>query len=977
MTLSNLLSTTDNLVGAKQFVEARPYLEELVARFVGSEQKENLESVYFYLAISYLVEYSNNQSQDALKSAIEWLQRMQKEFPQGKFAIKGYLYEADAYRGLQDFLSAATIYENLLKPPLEPMMNYEQRLEVLEKLTQALYLKREWERGLPYFELFFKETRNSDNQAMAAAALMEGNIKLGHFDKALEFLRFLVGESPARYNLQLNVAMIDAGDRLAKDGRYTEAMLMYRMVLTVEEITNWQKDRLADLETQLNRLRLTTQDRNNERGIELETDIFNIKQQIKALADLKSYTTDLKIRVARNYLLTNRDFESFFAYMNLINEFPESGNDPKMLESFIYAAFTGATKIGKPDAVVELGERYLNDASFVEYRSDVVIKLLEYYKDKGDILQFKDLAKKFVNENPESEYASSVIYLLGDAYIKRGEFDEMIAQFKEWDKEYPTSRELTPGLYYWIGLGLTIKGDYSPAWEYYNKLLLDYEGSTYAADALYRRGICSMGIEDYPGARRDFDQYVREYPNTSLRGEVEFFLGEVDSATGNIQSALKHYSQVEEYSDNIAFIQNAYFRMGALLEANGQYQEMARIFQQFLEKYSDRGEVTQAIYQLGRAYELNEEPHRMLEQYTSALVEYGDDPYTYGLDEILGDYPGRYYRNQDRINQNVELLRKLNTDKAFRELIAKDRMALFNYLGQRPLIEENIKRALYEQAFRDNLVKNQDEIQPWLAKYEALQEQFPAESPEETFSRLYKQAREDGLETLALRLQHSLAMLGQKVDANRIFTKDDFYAASPVTLVWVGQQVQQYDPNAARDAFQMVIEDHPQSENVFDALLAIGDLEMDAGNFDAAQAFYDQAISQYPQHERAVQAVMKQADALRKQRNFSAARDKYREIAGNRDWRGPAHAEALYKIGDSFTEEGSSDHALAAYQRVYIGYSAFIDWAAKAYLEAGKILESQGKKEEAKKAYDEFLAIEAFKTTEQFPEINQRRSALK
>ncbi|WP_309385167.1 tetratricopeptide repeat protein [Cerasicoccus frondis] len=971
MTLSNLLEAADTMVGRKEFIEARPYLEELVNRFQNSDQKDNLESVYFYLAISYLVQYSQDNSKDALENSIEWLQRMQKEFPVGNNAIKGYLYEADAYRGLQDFLKASDIYEKMLRPPLEQLMNYEQRMEVLEKLCECLYIKREWKRGLPYFEMFLKETRDPNDQAMAAAALLEGNIKEGHFDKALEFLRFLVGESPARYNLQLNVALIDAGDRLAKEKRYTEAMLMYRMVLTVEEIKQWQNNRLKDLQTQLDRLRVTVKDTSNDRAIELETEIFNSKAQVEALEKLKSYTAELKVRIARNYLLTNRDWESYYAYRNIIADYPENPN----MEQYIYAAFTGATKINKPDAVVDLGEDYLSNVKYVEYRDDVIIKLLEYYKQNEDYLDFFDLSKSFVVKSPDKDYAKSVIFLMGDTYTRLGQYDEMVRQFKEWDKKYPAS-VITPGLYYWIGLALILDSQYGDAWEYYNKILLDYPTSTYAEDSLYRRGICSMGIEEFAAARKDFNQYIREYPNTSQRGEVEFFLGEVDSATGNVKSALTHYGNVEKYTDNIQFIQNAYFRMAQLLEANGEYQQMAEVLRQFIENYADRGELTAAIFQLGRAYELNQQPHLMLKEYIEAIAEFGDDPYTYGLDDILRAYPVNYYKNKELIAQNLNLLRKLNTDAAYRKHIAEDRQAIFVFLGENPLILEPIKRSLYDKEFRDRLVQTQEDIQPWLAQFENLEQEFPTETPEESFSRLYKQAREDGEETLALRLQFSLDNMGVKVDPGRVFTEDDFYYASPVALIWVGRQIQKYDPLLASDAFRMVIEDHASSDQVFNALIALGELEMDAGNYQEAKGYFEKAEADFPRHSELRMSVMRQGDIARKLGDHATAREKYRQISTNREWRGPAHAEALYKTGQSYAEENDLKHALASYQRVYIGYPVYKDWASKAYLESGRMLVALGDKDKARSTYDEFLANEEYKTTDAYPIIQQERKSL-
>jgi len=953
-------------------VQARPYLLELVSRLEQEdpEKRAALESLYLYLGIGYLVEYSEDGGNEALTEAINWLKRLNDEFPESSFALNANLYMADAHRGLQQFEEAATIYEKLLKPPFESQLSSDQRLESLKKLTQALYIARNWERGLPWFEQFLNEARSQEDRAAAAAALLEGNIKLGNYDEALRYLRFLVGESPARYQLQLNVALIDAGDKLAEKKRFAEAMLMYRMVLTVEEIKEWQYQHLLNLQNQLDRLRLTTTDASNERAIELETQIFNTEAQIEALEDV-DYTAALRVRIARNYLQTKREWEAYFAYGDVLQDYPDHPNQ----EDFVYASFTTATQIEDTDAVIKYGELYLDNPDYRRYTNDVVVKLLEYYRKQRNYEEFFYLAKNFVTENPDTEYAASVVFLMGSTYTQLDRFAEMVRQFQEWEKAYPNTK-MDPGLFYWTGLGMILEGQYSEAWEYFNRILQDYPDNVYAEDSLYRRGICYMGIEDYEGAKRDFSQFVRKYPETNLRGEVEFFLGEIESALGNMNPAIKHYSNVEKYTDNIAFIQNAYFQMGVLLEANAQYERMASMYETFIEKFADSAELTGIIYELGRAYELNLEPHRTLNLYREAIAEYGDDPFTYGLDQILQAYPEIFYRTRDLVDQNLNFLTKLTNERAFRELLAARRQALFDYLADKPLIRENIKRDLYDAEFRRELVEDTSPLQERLAMFQDLKAKFPTETPEETFARLYHKAREEGEETLGLRLQYGLAQLGEDVDPDRVFSEDDFFAASPVVLVWMGKRILAYDRQTAREAFQLVLDDHADSAEVFDALLALGDLAAAEGDYGAAIGYYDEIEAEFPRDDRLVEALMAKADALNARGDRADARDTYKMIVDTRKWRGAAHAEALYKIGLSYLNQGELIQAQAYFERVYIGYPLFSEWAARAYLESGRTLQQLGRRDDARQTYDEFLADESYRETEVYSQIKQARSAL-
>lgn len=869
------------------------------------------------------------------------------------------------------FSRAADVYEKMLAPPIEGRMNSSERAEVLKKLAEALYVTRSWQRGLKWFRMYLDESQSPDDRALAAAALLEANINLQNYDDALAYLRFLIGESPARYKLQLNVALIDAGDKLANEKRYAEAMLMYRMVLTVDEIIEWQNAHLNSLEKQLERLRLITSDRNNERAIQLETEIFNTKAQLEALDTLEPYTAALKVRIARNYLLTYRDWESFYAYMIIIEEYPDHEN----YEDFLYAAFSGAAKVGKGESVIELGERYLENEDFLNYRDDVIVKLLEYYRDRQDFDEFFYLAKSFVTESPESDFASSVIFLMGSTYAQLNRFQEMIDQFQTWEKAYPNTK-MDPGLFYWIGLGMILESDYEGAWEYFNRVVNDFPNNVYAQDSLYRRGICYMGFEEYDAAKRDFDEYVRKYPDTPLRGEVEYFLGEIESALGNVQSALKHYNNVEKYTDNIAFIQNAYFQMGVLLEANKQYSEMADVFLRFIDRFADQGELTGAIFQLGRAYELDLKPHLALEQYVEAIEEFGDDPYTYGLDDILKAHPEKYYLNQQLLAENIDLLNKLYNDRDFREKINQDRQWLFNYIADKPLIRENIKRALYQAEYRANLVDNPEILDEWIQEFNELQAVFPEETPEELFTAMYEEARENAEETLALRLQFAIDQLGNDVDPDRIFTEDDFFYASPVVLIWIGKRLERYDRNASRSAYELVITDHPESDQVFNALVALGDLDFEDGEVDEALIKYQLAEAEYPTHVNMVDTLMKQGNAYNSLREYDFAREKFREVVGNRDWRGEIHAEALFKIGDSFMQQGQLKQAQAFYERVYIGYPIYIDWASNSYLESGKILIQLGLKDQAREVFDEFLANDSYEDTDAYPEIKQLRGTL-
>lgn len=972
MTLSNLQEQAVDLIDSQNFLAARPYLLELVNRFEGESEeiKKRLEGIYFYLGVGYLVEYSESPSNDKLETAIQWFQRLVNEFPDGFFAVNGSLAMADAHRGLQQWKKAAGVYVKLLSPPLSFKLKNEQRLEALKKISQAYYIAQDWNAGERWFKALLNESRDIEDQSFGAAALMEAFINQGRFKKAIDLFPFLVGDTPARYKLQFNIALLEAGDKLAEQKQYVQAMLMYRMVLTLEEIIEWQEGYLKNLQSQFRILSNVT-GTDSDRAIELETEIFNTEAQIKAMKEITPYTPELRIRIARNYLLTGRDWESFWAYQDLIKDYP----DHPSIQDFFYAAFSGATNIGLTDEVIRLGEAYTENPKWEDYKNDMLVRMAQFYIEKGRIQDFFDLAKEFMENSAEDNYSSQIIFLMGATYVGQQDFMGMIDTFKDYIKRFPDSPAID-GFHYWVGMGYVYEQNYEAALAYFEKILNEYRWSGYSEDSLYRKGICLFGIQEIDKARDAFEEFIKRYPNTQLRGEAEYFLGDLEGAIPNVEKALAHYSRVEKYTQNIGFVQNAYFRGAELLEANERYEEMAEKLQTFINKYREEGDLTNAIYQLGRAYEMLGRPGDTLREYWRAIERFGDNPRTYGLDLIIEEYPKKYYDNLGVIEANLELLEKLQNDKAFRELIAQERQALFEYLGQHPNISEDVKRPLYDRANRVALVEDTSPLNAPIDKYRKMREQLPAETPEETFRKGYETAKKNEERSLVLRLQMALEEMGIDINPGQVFTEEDFFYGSPATLIWMGDKNSEFDPNLAREAYRQVLTEHAESEFVLQALLALGRVEAQLGNYEEAITYFQESQERFPGRPELLQAVIAMGDTYRQMRDFDKAREQYNQVLTNRDWRGAPHAEAMFKTGMSYLEEGEQEKAQTFFERTYIGFSAFSDWSGAAYLQSGKLLESMNRPQEAINTYEEFLNEPGFAETKHYEAIRNARSAL-
>ena len=107
-------------------------------------------------------------------------------------------------------------------------------------------------------------------------------------------------------------------------------------------------------------------------------------------------------------MLTNRDYESFWSYMQLLD--PKFREHPAR-EDFFYAAIIGAYKIGKNEEMYKLCLEYLKDFPDGQYYNDAQLRIAQYWLGKKNYPDFFKVAKGFVEQYPdESPYSNDLVF---------------------------------------------------------------------------------------------------------------------------------------------------------------------------------------------------------------------------------------------------------------------------------------------------------------------------------------------------------------------------------------------------------------------------------------------------------------------------------------------------------------------------------------------------------------------------------------
>ena len=555
MGTTDLKNEASALVDEKKYIEARPYILELVKRIKDSDDqylKKELEQMYYFEAFGYLQEYNGTPSKNLMNKAIAGFDKVIKEFPTGQYADSAIKTKASCYEMLGQFDKAVSTREILLSKPYVDKLNRNEQFAIVKKIATSLYNQRQWKAGKKWFERMLNTAVLPEDKVFAASGLIQAACAQKDYETVKKYFPYLVIDAPARSDIALNYALLLAGDDLVKKEKFSEASVFYNMVLSRDTIVNNLKRFLEKAQKRLERAQRVSAD--SPAVQELTAQVATLEAYIAAMAPVEDYTADLMARNARNYMLTERDFESFWSYWQMLKTYPNH----QSIEDFYMAAIVGAFKIGKSDVMFKLCEEYVKNYPDGTYVKAVELQIAQYYLKKKDYPAFFQLAKKFIAENPdEPPYSQDFIFLMGKTWLDMQKYDELTKTFEKYAKDNPDTA-ISEGCLYWSGIAYLAKGDFKNAMRVLVRMIDDFPNGMYAEDGMYRRGVAAFGAGDFNIARDTLEDFTARYANSQLRGEVEFFLGDIYANNAEAELAMKHYMNVEKYTKNQSFIEYDY-----------------------------------------------------------------------------------------------------------------------------------------------------------------------------------------------------------------------------------------------------------------------------------------------------------------------------------------------------------------------------------------------------------------------------------
>jgi TolA-binding protein len=499
-------------------------------------------------------------------------------------------------------------------------------------------------------------------------------------------------------------------------------------------------------------------------------------------------------------------------------------------------------------------------------------------------------------------------------------------------------------------------GEYERAAERLGQFLAEFPNHEFAGAALYSLGWSHFRLNQFDRAVEPLRRFLNDYeaPPIALFPydvDTRLRLGDSFYALRQYREAIRYYEQaigVNPGADYALYqVGNSYYRLDQTFEA-------VQAFRRLLRQFPESRLREQAMYNIGYIYFLSG-------NYTQAIEEF---------ERLIRQYRGSNWAARAQYNIGDAFYNAGEFERA----IEAYQMVLDNY-PRSPLIIEAVNGIQFARLSAGLEDTSSDVL-----------EEFIRQNPQAaTADRLrFRQAE------FLLRTADYQAAIDAFRDYIRVTNSTRLVPEAYFNLAEAHRQSNDID--SAILAYQTIVEEHPRSARAESALLNLGMIQFEKGNYQIALDYFTQlqsrttrlrneagagrgnallALGRLDDAATAYRGVLSRApgnDAaelglakvLIRQNQFAEAEPVLAQIA-ERNTLEPG-AEALYWMGFIMQRNQRLTEALEVYSRVRVLFEPYEEWVSMSLIRTAEIYRTQGNTQESRASYQ--AVIDRFPNTE-------------
>ncbi|VGO22657.1 tetratricopeptide repeat protein [Pontiella sulfatireligans] len=850
------------------------------------------------------------------------------EYPLGKFQrlsrkmLATCLYEIEDYEGAVTACTNALYYnENPIleakkfvakdddddeeessrfkqKEEEEPEYTQQELNELYLTLAESYYDLEQWTECIPPFEYVIAQAPNEQRKGYAIMQVINALIEIPDFARITAWIPQLYRTS-ARYDIRVNLALMNAAAALYEAGEYDSALPLYRMIMPRDELVTYQESRIRDIRISVGLP--------PEPGAEMTEDekmLFGVvddpaapsQEEVKpkalvdqenliyALKELPPYELDVQYRMADLYKTVDRYWESLRFFDVVFEADPKSEIGERCIFEMVE---TLIDEVNEPAEAERRGFDYM--AKYPEGMTprQIAYTLNGYYQKTNDMKAVKALKPYLdglVRTNDETivKYDTELYFMQGVADLVLQDYEGSEKSFRYVLDEFPGSHQEANSLY-WYGMSKLFLQKYESAFPDFEKYIKKHATETYVDECSFQGGICLFGMERYDEAMERFSYVISTYPDSSVYPEACSMRGDIYGSRGELDAAVDDYTRAVAAAKKVNQATYATFQMAEVYEAEDKYDDIIRTVESYLDVWDEEADIAKALFWIGKTKIQQKKIDEAVKTYVDAIVKYGSDVRQDGVDLMIAELV-----KVSAIYLDTEQQNKLKADL-------------------QAGIDEN-----------DDLTLQ--------LRLRVLQSKLDM-----TETELGKQL----IQELSDLENASPPVLACICDAS--FEMEDYSRAEELLLIFITKFE---DSDYMRAAFK---------------LRAYG--QYAEKDYEGALHTIEEAQEHYGTEYDVAWAQLMKAQVLLDQGKVDEAREANMNLLSVPSWRGAPVAQATFQLGQVEEKAGDYLKAFGFYQRAYFQYKGHAGgyWAAEGYLASARCLKKLGLSNDARNTYRAML----------------------
>lgn len=532
-------------------------------------------------------------------------------------------------------------------------------------MGEARFQLEQWEEAMPHLQWLY---RNAPDQQLRFAAAGQMAICMIRLERFADLYRVMphLHRTDARYDIGLNLAMLEEGDRFLQDDRPDLALLMYRLVVPYAELTSnvlRQLEQTRKIIEDLKRAQVSASaDNRNVRELERRVSEMTLKQE--ELSAYPDYDLELRVRLGDVYSELERWEEAIQVYLSLRQRYPKH----ELAERGLYSAFLAAFHSGDPLRAWDIAQEYIAAYPGGEYWDDITLQSAALLADLSRWFETVELVDKALSVHPEHASIDNLLFLKGYAQFQMNQIRESMESFRRLTRDHSRSAFLI-NAEYWLALGHLFLQEYPQARDAFKVIVDRGRGGPLREDGYYRLGQAEYGLGDFEAAKRVFEAYIAEFPDAEEGSSALAMIGDIYASWGKLDEAIAAYRMAADKSRNMVQADYATFQQARTFELERRWQDIIDLFDDYKTRHSEEeANYTEATYWTGNALKQLGKHKEALDLFYDAIVKHGNDRKAYGIDFILrdlleeirslGGQNALALELRDRLNQEVERAHK-------------------------------------------------------------------------------------------------------------------------------------------------------------------------------------------------------------------------------------------------------------------------------------------------------------------------------